>query len=232
MPSGTTSDPRRRCKLPAVGGPTSPTTAAPARRRGRRPGDGPGGHPPRRGPATRGDEILLRLVDLARDDELAGRLVVQRLLPALISRTRRYAPFQRSVDPIEIVVGAAWLAVRAYDTGRRRHNVASSLGAGLGVHRVPSAVPPTVGQRDRAPDRPLRDDAQRRGRDDSVRGTGRSGPGRTPGRGRAPGPRPRSATRPGRLPGVVAQQRGVTPRTIRNHRDRAVIHIRQALDAA
>ena len=33
-------------------------------------------------------------------------------------------------------------------------------------------------------------------------------------------------------PGVVAKQRKVTPRTIRNHRDRAVDHVRTALFVA
>jgi hypothetical protein len=33
-------------------------------------------------------------------------------------------------------------------------------------------------------------------------------------------------------PGIVAQQRKVTPRTVRNHRDRAVDHVRAALAIA
>ena len=60
-------------------------------------------------------------------DELAGRLVVQRLLPALISRTTRYAPFHRSVDPIEIVVAAAWLGRQVVRHRTAPTHVASSL---------------------------------------------------------------------------------------------------------
>ena len=33
-------------------------------------------------------------------------------------------------------------------------------------------------------------------------------------------------------PGIVARERNVTPRTVRNHRDRAVDHIRAALAVA
>jgi hypothetical protein len=33
-------------------------------------------------------------------------------------------------------------------------------------------------------------------------------------------------------PGIVAVQRNVTPRTVRNHRDRAVDHVRTALAIA
>ena len=183
-------------------------------------------------PAGTGDEILLRLIDLARDDQLAGRLVVQRLLPALISRSRRYVPFQRSVDPIEIVVAAAWLAVSAYDTGRRRHDVASSL--------VSDAVFTAFRQPFRRRSatesvRPIRHFAMTPSTDvettafeelaDVVRVA------RHAGVSTQDLDLVRHLVRVG-SPGVVAQQRGVTPRTIRNHRDRAIAHIREALDAA
>lgn len=179
-----------------------------------------------------GDGILLHLVDLARTDELAGRIVVQRLLPALISRTERYAPFHRSVDPIEIVVAAAWLAVSAYDTERRRRNVASSLlsDAIYGAFRQPlrrRSATETV--------RPIGDFVSMPSEEaettafeqlaDVVRTARRAGV-------------PthdldlvRQLVQTG-SPGVVARQRCVTPRTIRNHRDRAIVNIRQALDVA
>ena len=179
-----------------------------------------------------GDEILLGLIDLAHDDELAGRLVLQRLLPALITRSRRYAPFHRSVDPIEIVVAATWLAVKAYDTGRRRHDVASSL--------VSDAVFTAFRQQLRRRSatetvRPIGHFAMMPGADDErtafeelaavVRIARHAGV-----------PTEdldlvRHLVRVG-SPGVVAQQRSVTPRTIRNHRDRAVANIREALQGA
>ncbi len=63
------------------------------------------------------DEVILRrLVELARHDELAGRLVIQRLLPGLISQAVAHRDFYETIDPIELVVPAAWLALRTFDT--------------------------------------------------------------------------------------------------------------------
>ena len=82
----------------------------------------------RRGGAERADDtILLALVELSRDEELAGRVVLQHLLPALVSNARRYRSFKNRTDPVAQVIPAAWLAIRCYDTERRRHHVASSL---------------------------------------------------------------------------------------------------------
>ena len=184
------------------------------------------------GTTDNGDEILLRLIDLAGNDQLAGRLVVQRLLPALISRTTRYDPFHRSVDPIEVVVAAAWLAVRSYDTERRRHDVASSL--------LSDAIYTAFRQ-------PFR----RRSASETVRPIGHfvTMPGadveptafeelaevvRTA---RCAGVSAHDLDLVRQLvqtgsPGVVARQRRVTPRTVRNHRDRAIVNIRQALNVA
>lgn len=184
------------------------------------------------GSANRGDEILLHLVELAHTDELAGRLVVQRLLPAMISRTMRYAPFHRSVDPIEIVVGAAWLAVQAYDTERRRHNVASSLLSDsiFAAFRQPfrrrsaSETVRPIGHFVTMPSAEVEPTAF-----EELAGVVRAA--------RRAGVAPRDLDLVCELvqtgsPGAVARQRGVTPRTIRNHRDRAVVNIRHALDVA
>jgi hypothetical protein len=77
--------------------------------------------------ARHDDEVLLRLVELARSDELAGRIVIQRLLPGLIVRALPYREFGCPNDPVAVVVPSAWLAVRRYDTERRRRHVAASL---------------------------------------------------------------------------------------------------------
>lgn len=79
------------------------------------------------GPVGSDDSILLRLVELARHDELAGRIVIQRILPGLISQAVRFRSFHDDVDPVELVVPTAWLVIRAFDTDRRRHHVAASL---------------------------------------------------------------------------------------------------------
>ncbi len=78
-------------------------------------------------PAGSDEVILHRLVELARHDELAGRLVIQRLLPGLISQAVAHRDFYETIDPIELVVPAAWLALRTFDTERRRHHIAASL---------------------------------------------------------------------------------------------------------
>lgn len=75
----------------------------------------------------RGDEILRRLITLVSDEELAGRIVLQRILPGLISRSRRWDGHARGADVCDIAVGAAWLAIRTYDVGARARHVAPSL---------------------------------------------------------------------------------------------------------
>ena len=178
------------------------------------------------------DAILLALVELARSDELAGRIVLQHLLPALIVQAKRYRSFTDRTDPIAQVVPAAWLAIRSFDVERRRRHIASSLlsdavfqafrralRARAGTEEVvaPSAfaATPCVDGPATALDEfviVLRD-ARRAGVPsfdlDLLRQLVRVG-----------------------SPGIVARQRKVTPRTIRNHRDRAIEHVRTAVAVA
>lgn len=184
------------------------------------------------GPAGEGeDAVLIRLIDLARHHELAGRILVQRLLPGLIAGSLHYRSLDGGTDTSEIVVAAAWLAIRRYDTATRTRHVAATLisDAVFQAFRRPlrrrsaSEVPCS-------PDHFLRDaadvdgshpflelaevirSARRAGVDDHhlelIRHLVRTG-----------------------SPGVTAAERRVTPRTIRNHRDRAVESIRAALAA-
>jgi hypothetical protein len=180
----------------------------------------------------RDDAILLALVELSRSDELAGRIVLQHLLPALIVHAQRYRSFRDRTDPVAHVVPAAWIAIRAYDVDKRRHHVASSLvsDAVFQAFRRPlrarsatekvvapcdfAATPSSEGPGDALVEfvTVLRD-AQGAGVPaadlDLLRQLVCVG-----------------------SPGVVAQQRNVTPRTIRNHRNRAIDHVRRALAAA
>lgn len=73
-----------------------------------------------------GDEILRSLISLAASEQLAGRIVLQRILPGLISRARRWDT-RGSADVCDIAIGAAWLAIRSYDVDARAHHVAPSL---------------------------------------------------------------------------------------------------------
>ncbi len=178
------------------------------------------------------DAILLALIELSQTDELAGRIVLQHLLPALIVHATRYRSFTDRTDPVAQVVPAAWLAIRSYDVHRRRHHVASSL------------VSDAVFQAFR---RPLR----RRANTEELCAPSafaatpcHDGPVtaldefvtllREAGRAGVPSgdlDLLRQLVRVG-SPSVVARQRNVTPRTIRNHRDRAVDHVRTALAVA
>ena len=59
---------------------------------------------------TAGNEVLRRLARLGRQDELAARVVLQRVLPGLLATVARR---RRSPDgAFEELVGAAWLTIR------------------------------------------------------------------------------------------------------------------------
>lgn len=176
-----------------------------------------------------GDAILLALVERSRDDELAGRIVLQRLLPALIRQAVRYRSFTDRSDPIGVVIPSAWLAIRSYDVEHRCRHVASSL------------ISDAVFQAFRRPLRLRSHAEQLREPGDFARTPWHDGPAtaldefvtllrdaRSAGVPAGDLDLLRQLVRVG-SPGVVAQQRNVTPRTIRNHRDRAIDHVRTAL---
>ncbi len=178
------------------------------------------------------DAILLALVELSQHDELAGRVVLQHLLPTLIVQARPYRSFTRRIDPIAQVVPAAWLAIRCYDTVRRRHHVASSLAsdATFQAFKRPMRAKAhhEVAWAPGAFDAAAWHDGPATALDEFVtvlRDAHRSG---------VPADDLdllRQLVRVG-SPGIVAKQRKVTPRTVRNHRDRAVDHVRAALCVA
>lgn len=74
-------------------------------------------------PAT--ERRLRRLVALAHDDELAARVVIQRLLPGLLAGVRRR---RGQADHVfEELLGAAWIAVRTYNPSRSPRSIAAAL---------------------------------------------------------------------------------------------------------
>lgn len=75
------------------------------------------------------DEALRRLVLAARADELAARVVLQRLLPGLTSAARRWGGSRRggSDDALDEIVSAAWLVIRTYPVERRPTRLAAKL---------------------------------------------------------------------------------------------------------
>ncbi|MEO7396925.1 MAG: hypothetical protein ABIW84_00010 [Ilumatobacteraceae bacterium] len=75
-----------------------------------------------------GDGYLLRLVELARQEPLAGRIVLQRIIPPLCAVARRHSgnPQQRA-DLLDDLLANAWPVICRYPITRRRHRVASNL---------------------------------------------------------------------------------------------------------
>ena len=141
----------------------------------------------------------------------------------------RYRSFTDKADPVGQVVAAAWLAIRSYDVERRRRHVASSLISDAVFQafrrhlrlrsqseQICSPTTFIATPHHDEPTTPLDEfvtvlrDARQAGVPscdlDLLRHLVRVG-----------------------SPKGVAEQRNVTPRTIRNHRDRAIEHVRTAL---
>lgn len=79
---------------------------------------------------SRGNEVVARLLGAARSDEVAARVVLQRLLPGLISRSRCWGPHRvgGSTEAFDELVSAAWTIIRQFPFERRpRHLVANLL---------------------------------------------------------------------------------------------------------
>lgn len=172
------------------------------------------------------DRILLRLIDVARADQLAGRVVLQRLLPPVVGRARAF--LRSDPEAIESAIASAWISIASYDTQRRPHHVA------------PALVSDTI-------DRAFRGPARRRSSLEvsvtDVLFDRRSAPAAADafcalaaavGEARRLGVATEHLQLVGELAWVdstneLAAARGVTARTIRNHRARAIDAIRDAV---
>lgn len=77
------------------------------------------------GPA--GERLLRDIVRLAPDDQLAGRVVVQRLLPGVLAAAVRYGRLCDHRDPIAEAMGSLWIAIASFDGDRRHGPVAASI---------------------------------------------------------------------------------------------------------
>lgn len=74
------------------------------------------------------DRVLADLVRLARDHELAARVVLQRLLPGISAIARRAVRDDRSRDEVlDDLVATAWTVIRTYPIERRPTYVAPGL---------------------------------------------------------------------------------------------------------
>jgi DNA-directed RNA polymerase specialized sigma24 family protein len=77
---------------------------------------------------TPAHEVALRkMVAVARHDDLAARLVLQRLLPGALSVVRRQRQLGRDHDAASDMVGALWISVRTFNPERRPSCLAAAL---------------------------------------------------------------------------------------------------------
>lgn len=178
---------------------------------------------------TERNEVLARLAALAHHDDLAARIVLQRLVPGLIGIARARRVFEH--DAFEELIGAAWLTIRHCRPEGKRQLAANLVrdaayraftAPGRRLSATEIAVDPRTLDEEPAVDRTgpceelamLLADARACGVPtedlDLFRELATTG-----------------------SPGRLAALRRVTPRTIRNHRDRAVANLRRvAVDAA
>jgi hypothetical protein len=176
------------------------------------------------------EAVLRRLVIRASDDELAARIVLQRVLPGLLALVRR-RPARSGDDMLEHLVAAAWIAIRTFMPNRRPACLAAAL----------------IGQADHACFcRPGRRKSSTEVTFDPVRVNGMPderrlsaceelagvlADARVAGLSATDLEFVRRLLRTG-TPSQLARDLQVTARTIRNRRDRVTLHLRRAALAA
>jgi hypothetical protein len=81
------------------------------------------------GPMDRSnDEMLRRLVMLARHDDLAARVVLQRMLPGLSTCAKRNSSgFDSQLDALDELLSEAWTVIRSFPIERRDRYVIKNL---------------------------------------------------------------------------------------------------------
>lgn len=74
------------------------------------------------------DETMRRLVALARHDDLAARVVLQRMLPGLSACAKRYgASFDSRLDALDELLSEAWGVIRSFPIEQRNRYVIKNL---------------------------------------------------------------------------------------------------------
>jgi DNA-binding CsgD family transcriptional regulator len=75
------------------------------------------------------DEYLSSLTSIASHDDLAARIILQRILPGLVTIAVRRAPITPNglAGAFDLVVSAAWLVIRQFPIDRRPRRVAANL---------------------------------------------------------------------------------------------------------
>ena len=182
-----------------------------------------------RSTADSGDRLLAELVSLARHDELAGRLVLQRILPGLVVRSAPLWFLCDGADPLDLAAPAAWIAIRRFDVERRSHHVAVRLisdAVDIAFRQAQRRSNPSVATP--PADFDAHPTATTRHAFDELAEVVRAA--RKGGVSDEHLDLLRHLVRAG-SPGQVARERQVTPRTVRNHRDRAIRCVQQVVAA-
>jgi len=74
------------------------------------------------------NELLGRLVVVARGDDLAARVVLQRMLPGMsVLARRRSSAFRGHLDAFDELLSAAWMVIRVFPVERRPRHIAANL---------------------------------------------------------------------------------------------------------
>ncbi len=78
---------------------------------------------------ARGDEVLAELLVVARTDDLAARVVLQRLLPGLMARSRRWGATRAGGSPcaFDELVASGWQVVRTFRVESSSRHLAARL---------------------------------------------------------------------------------------------------------
>jgi DNA-binding CsgD family transcriptional regulator len=75
-----------------------------------------------------GDEVLVALLVAARGDDVAARVVLQRLLPGIVASSRRWARRAGGErEALDELLAAAWTVVRTFPVERRSRHLAANL---------------------------------------------------------------------------------------------------------
>lgn len=75
-----------------------------------------------------GDEVLAELVHLARTDDLAARLLLQRLLPGIAAAARKHEARQpQRGEALGEALATAWTVIRTFPVERRPRFVAANM---------------------------------------------------------------------------------------------------------
>lgn len=79
--------------------------------------------------AAAANEVLRRLLVAARTDDVAARVVLQRVLPGVVGTARRWGGHRRggSVDAFDEMLSATWMVIREFPTDRPSNHLAASV---------------------------------------------------------------------------------------------------------